>query len=86
MSEHLSYVEIKFDRNVKLRKKLKIPNDSDIGYFVEVDLSYLDNIKVRTKNFIFAPENKFFIPDKFTTYMINNKSNTYTQTKKLVCD
>ena len=36
---------------------LNIPDDSDIGYFVEVDLKYPDTIK-KTKNFPFAPENK----------------------------
>ena len=36
MSESLPYDEIKFDRNVKLVEILNIPDDSDIGFVVEV--------------------------------------------------
>ena len=42
----------------KLEEILNTPDDSDIGYFVEVDLKYPDNIKEETKNFPFTPENK----------------------------
>ena len=51
MSEPLPYDEIKFDRNVKLEDILNTPDDSDIGYFVEADLIYPDNIKEKTKKF-----------------------------------
>ena len=40
MSESLPYDEIKFDQNVNLEDILKTPDDSDIGYFIEVDLTY----------------------------------------------
>ena len=49
MSEPLPYDEIKFDQNVKLEDILKTPDDSDIGYFVEADLIYPDNIKQKNK-------------------------------------
>ena len=58
MSEPLPYDEIKFDNNVKLEDILKTPDDSDIGFFVEVDIKYPDSIKDKTKNFPFAPVNK----------------------------
>ena len=45
MSDSLLYVEIKFDNNVKLENILKNPDDSDIGYFVEVNIKYPNNIK-----------------------------------------
>ena len=45
MSEYLPNDEIKFDRDVKLDETLNTPDDSDIVYFIEVDLKYLDNIK-----------------------------------------
>ena len=86
MSQPLPYDESKFDNNVKLEDILNTPDNSDIGYFVEVDLTYPDNIKEKSKNFPFAPENKKINPDNFTTYMNKNKSNTYTQTKNLICD
>ena len=61
MSQPLPYDEIKFDNNVKLEEILNTPDDSDIGYFVEVDLIYPYNIKEKTKNFPFAPVNKILI-------------------------
>ena len=61
MSQPLPYDEIKFDNNVKLEDILNTPDDSDIGYFIEVDLNYPENIKEKTKNFPFAPVNKKLI-------------------------
>ena len=58
MCQLLPYDEIKFDKNVKLEDILNTPDDSDIGYFIEVDLKYSDNIKEKTKHFPFAPVNK----------------------------
>ena len=58
MNEPLHHDEIKFDQNFTLEGILNTPDDSDIGYFVEVDSKYPDNIKEKTKNFPFAPENK----------------------------
>ena len=45
LSEPLAYDEIKFDQNVKLEDILNTPDDSQIGYFIEVDLNYPDNTK-----------------------------------------
>ena len=82
MSQHLPYDEIKFDRNVKLEEILKTPDDSDIGYFIEVDLTCPDNIKEKTKHFPFAPVNKKINPDDFREYMKKIKPDTYTENKK----
>ena len=48
MSEYLPYDKIKFDRNVTLEDILNTPDDSDIGYFIEVDLKYPDKLKYNT--------------------------------------
>ena len=85
MSQMLPYDEIKFDRNVKLEDKLNTPDDSDIGYFIEVDLNYPDNIKEKTKNFPFGPVNRKINPDDFSVYMKEIIPDTYTQNKKLIC-
>ena len=61
MSGTLLYDESKFDNNVKLEDISNTPDDSDIGYFIEVDLKYSDNIKEKTKHFPFAPVNKKLI-------------------------
>ena len=56
MSQSLPYDEITFDKNAKFEGILNTPDDSDTGYFIEVDLKYPDNIEKKTKNFPFAPE------------------------------
>ena len=84
MSQPLPYGENKFDKNVKLNDILNTPDDSDIGYFVEVDLNYPDNIKQKTKHFPFAPVNKKNNPDDFSDHMKEIKPDTYTQNKKLI--
>ena len=86
MSDPLPYDEIKFDENVKLENKINTPDDSDIGYFVEVDLIYPDNIKEKSKNFPFAPVNKKINPDNFNDYMKEIRPDTYVQPSKLICD
>ena len=40
MSQPLPYDENKFDKTVKLEDNLNAPDDSDIGYFVGVDIRY----------------------------------------------
>ena len=86
MSQPLPYDGIKFDRSVKLEEILNTLDDSDIGYFIEADLNYPDNIKEKTKSFPFAPLNKKINPDNFNDYMKEIKPDTYIQTKKVICD
>ena len=86
MSESLPNDEIKFDNNVNLEDTINTPDDSDIGYFAEVNLEYPDNTKEKTKSFPFASVNKKVNPNKFSDYMKEIKLDTYIQTKKLICD
>ena len=86
MSQMLPYDEIKFDRIIKLEDILNTPDDSDIGYFIELDLNYPDKIKEKTKIFPIAPVNKKYDPDDFSDYMKEIIPDTYTQNKKLICD
>ena len=69
-----------------LKEILNTPGDSDVGYFLEVDLKYPNNIKEKTKNFPFCPENKKIDPDKYNDYMKNMKPKNHTKSKKLLCD
>ena len=50
MSESLPYGEIKFDRIVELEHRLNTPDDSDIGYFLVVDLKNPDEIKEKKQS------------------------------------
>ena len=45
MCQPLPYDESELDNIVKLEVILITPDDNGIGYFVEVDLEYPDNIK-----------------------------------------
>ena len=86
MSQFLPYEEIEFDNNVNLEDIINTPDNNDIGYFIEVDLIYPDNIKQKTKTFPFAPMNKKINPDNFNDYMKEIKPDTYIQTSNLICD
>ena len=65
---------------------LNTSDDSEIGYFFEVDLKYPDNIKEKTKFFPFCPENKKIDPNKYNEYMKSIKPENFTKSKKLICD
>ena len=69
-----------------LKEILNTPDDNEIGYFLYVDLKYLDNLREKTKNFPFCPENKKIDPDKYNDYMKKIKPKNYTKSKKLICD
>ena len=86
MSEVPPHDESKIDRNVKLHDILKTADDSDIGYFVEVQSKYPDKLKNKTKIFHFCPEKKISRQDKFSKNMNALKRNIYTANKKLIPD
>ena len=65
---------------------MNTPDDCDIGYLVEVDLKYPDDIKEKTKYFPFAPVNKKINLVSFIDYMKEIKPDTYIQSNKLICD
>ena len=71
MSQPLPFDEVEMWRGHpdlymnKLEEFLNTPDDNGFGYFIEVDLKYPDNIKEKTKDFPFAPENKVIHKDKF---------------------
>ena len=69
-----------------LEEILNTSDDNEIGYFLEVDLKYTDNIKEKTKKFPFCPENKKIKTNKYNDYMNKIKPTNYTKSKKLRCD
>ena len=68
-----------------LEELLNTPDDNEIGYFLEVDFKYPDNIK-EEKNFPFCPESKKINLDKYNAYMKKIKPKNYTKSEKLICD
>ena len=61
---------------ISLEGLLKTPDDSDIGFFIEGDLKYPDNIKEKTKLFL----------EKYNDYMNKMKHKNYTKFKKIIYD
>ena len=86
MSHLLPYDENKFQEIFTLEGISNSPNGSDMGYFVEVDLKYPDNIKEKTKKLTFAAKNNVSPHQKFTKQMNDFKPDVYTKNKKLICD
>ena len=70
----------------RIEEILNTPDDNDIGYFIEVDLKYTDNIKEKTKKYPFCPENRKINPDEYNDYMKKIKPENYTTSKNLICD
>ena len=62
VSQMLPYDEIKLEKDICLEEILNTPDDNEIGYFIEVDLRYPDNIKEKTKNSPFAQRIRKIIP------------------------
>ena len=54
---HSLIMKLDLIKIVKLEEILDTPDDSDIGFFIEVDLKYPDNIERKTMIFPFASEN-----------------------------
>ena len=87
MSQSLPYDDIKFEtENVCIEEILNTPDDSDIGYFLEVDLEYPYNIRDKTRHFPFCPEKKIISKDDFSPYMKSIMPKNYVSHKKLICE
>ena len=69
-----------------VKKVLNTHDCSDIGYVLIVDLIYPDNIKHKSKNFPFCPENKAIDPNNFTDYMKEHVPKQFRPTSELIFD
>ena len=69
MSESVHYDGNECDEIVKLEELSKNADDSDIGFFVDVDLKYPDYAKEKTKCFPFCPQNEIGAQGKISDYM-----------------
>ena len=57
MSQYFIYKDFGFEENVELEDTLNTPRAWDIGFFVEIDLKYPNDIKEKQKN-PFLPNNQ----------------------------
>ena len=69
-----------------INKVLNTHDCSDTGYVFIVDLIYPDNIKYKSKNFPYCPENKTNNPVNYTEYMNEHEPKPHRPTSKLICD
>ena len=69
-----------------INKVLNTDACSDIGYVLIVDLIYQNNIKYKSKNFPFCPENKIINPNNYTENMKEHEPHPHKPTSKLICD
>ena len=58
---------------------MKTSDDSETGFFSEVDLNLPENLKHEKRNFPFCPEHKFSPQDSFSDYMNEMKTNIYAR-------
>ena len=69
-----------------INKVLNTHDCSNIGYVLIVDLIYPDNIKNKSKNFPYCPENTTINPENCTEYMREYAPKPNRPTSKLICD
>ena len=69
-----------------INKVLNTHDCSNTGYVLIVDLIYPDNLKYKSKNFPFCPENKTINPDNYTEYMKEHEPKSHRPTSNLICD
>ena len=69
-----------------INKVLNTHDCSDTGYVLIVDLIYPDNIKYKSKNFPYCPENKTINPVNYTEYMNEHEPKPHRPISKLICD
>ena len=63
-----------------------IPDNNEIGYFIECDLEYPAENKEKTENFPLCPYQTKADPNLFSEYMNSVKQSNYKPTEKLMCD
>jgi len=69
-----------------LEKILATPKDSEVGYFIEVDLEYPDSIKNETRYFPLAPVKRKIEYEELLDWQKKTKTNKNQSAAKLVCD
>ena len=58
MRQPLAYAETQYIENISLQTILATADDSEVGFFVEVDINLPDKMKQRIKYFTFCPDYK----------------------------
>ena len=70
MSQPLPYKDISFNTDISLEEILATSDDNDIGYIVECDLEYPEEIHDELKEYPPAPENIAPYIEWFSNYQV----------------
>ena len=86
MCQHLPYSDIKLNNDILFDDVVNTPDESDIGYMVEVDLSFPKAIHELLKQFVPCPENIIPKTEWFNEYQneVQALTNANTKNHKLV--
>ena len=72
MNEYLRYIGFKWLKNIDNFDTMSINDKSSIGYFLEVDLQYLEELHELHNNFPLAPEKLTVFNDMLSNYCKTN--------------
>ena len=88
MCEYLPYSDIKINNDILIDDVLNTSDETDIGYMVEVDLSFPKQIHGLLKQFVPCPEhitpNKEWFSDYQREVQVQSLTHANTHTTKLV--
>jgi hypothetical protein len=86
MCQHLPYGNIKIDNDILLDDVIDTPDDSDIGYMVEVDIAFPKEMHELLKQFVPCPENITPRKEWYSDYQdeLQKLTKANTNTTKLV--
>jgi hypothetical protein len=86
-SQYFPYKDLRLlsDEEIKFLDIMQVSDDSEVGYLLECDLVYPEEIKPKTQNFPFAPEKMKIDYSKLSPYQKLFKGKSVTS-EKLVCN
>jgi hypothetical protein len=86
MCQHLPYSNIKIDNDILLDDVIDTPDDSDIGYMVEVDIAFPKDMHELLKQCVPCPENITPTKEWYSDYQdeLQQIAKANTNTTKLV--
>ena len=85
MIQYLPYDDINFTDDVTLDTILSTPDDADVGYFVECDMTYPDSIKKKSCYFPFCPEKMAVNINDLSEYQRGVMNEHHRPQEKLMC-
>ena len=83
MCRPLPYKDFKWCDSFDLEQILKTPEDSETGYFLEVDIEYPEELHDKHSDYPILPENRIVSNSEMGGYTTNLKLKFQTQNSKI---